>query len=129
MGGLVPAVGPWSGLRQKGDRERAQDLGAAERRNIQSGGDRVEQLERDRGERKATAAAAPADPAEWHIPQSLLCPHFREMTAFFLAWPGEQSRVFYPNSTVGLTPFWHVLQLLKPTHPWACVLLLPPCLS
>ena len=64
---MVPAVR----LRQAGDRERAQDLGTAEQRHIQSGGDRVEELEGDRGERKATAAA-PADPAEWHIPQALL---------------------------------------------------------
>ena len=66
---MVPAVG----LRQAGDRECTQDLGAAEQRHIQSGGDPVEQLEEDRGERKVTAAAAPADPAEWHIPQTLLC--------------------------------------------------------
>lgn len=36
----------------------------------------MEQLEGDRGERKATAAAAPADPAEWRIPQGLLCQGF-----------------------------------------------------
>lgn len=90
VGGLVPAVGPWSGLRQKGDRERAQDLGAAERRNIQSGGDRVEQLERDGGERKATAAAAPADSAEWHIPQGLLCQGF--VGGFHMAGAGMVGR-------------------------------------
>lgn len=52
--------------------------------------DRVEQLERDGGERKATAAAAPADSAEWHIPQGLLCQGF--VGGFHMAGAGMVGR-------------------------------------
>ena len=49
-------------------------------------------------EKPHTGAAAQENPRD--------APVFATCRPSFLAWPGEQSRVLSPNSTVGLTPFW-----------------------